>query len=80
MPFAPEPAHSRPSSTPLHVVLVEDDAELRDVILAPSLVAAGCSVTGVGSAAELYRAIIGRAPDILQEPADARRAYGASRG
>lgn len=65
MSSRPAPIHSQRSDALLHVVLVEDDAELRDAILAPSLVAAGCSVTGVGSAAELYRAIIGRAPDIL---------------
>lgn len=50
---------------PLDVVLVEDDAELRDAILAPALAAAGCRVLGVGSAAELYRAIAGRTPDVL---------------
>lgn len=49
----------------LDVVLVEDDAELRDAILAPALAAAGCRVLGVGSAAELYRAIAGRTPDVL---------------
>jgi two-component system response regulator PhoP len=49
----------------LHVVLVEDDAELRDAILVPALADAGCSVIGVGSAAELYRAIVGRPPDVV---------------
>jgi DNA-binding response OmpR family regulator len=50
---------------PLRVILVEDDAELRDAILAPALAAAGCDVIGVGSAAELYRIMVGRSPDVI---------------
>jgi DNA-binding response OmpR family regulator len=65
MPSHPASVKSRPPAAPLHVVLVEDDAELRDAIFAPALVAAGCSVVGVGSAAELYRAVVARAPDVL---------------
>lgn len=55
---------SRPK-VPLRVILVEDDAELRDAILAPALAAAGCDVIGVGSAAELYRVMVGRSPDVI---------------
>lgn len=52
-------------SSSLHVVLVEDDAELRDAILAPALRADGCSVVAAGSAAELYRAMLDRMPEIV---------------
>ncbi|MBN8740130.1 MAG: hypothetical protein BGP24_00250 [Lysobacterales bacterium 69-70] len=52
-------------SSSLHVALVEDDAELRDAILAPALRADGCSVVVAGSAAELYRAMLDRMPDIV---------------
>lgn len=37
------------------IVIVEDDAELRDLILCPLLFDAGYAVVGVGSAAELFR-------------------------
>lgn len=49
----------------LHVILVEDDVELRDVILQPALRAAGCSVAVAGSAAELYRAMVERSPAVV---------------
>lgn len=49
----------------LHVTLVEDDVELRDAILGPALRAAGCSVAAAGSAAELYRALVERRPDVV---------------
>ncbi len=52
-------------SPSLHVALVEDDAELRDAILAPALRADGCSVVVAGSAAELYRAMLERMPEIV---------------
>jgi DNA-binding response OmpR family regulator len=41
------------------VLVVEDDAELRDQVLVPGLRAFGFDVTGVGTAADLYRAIVG---------------------
>lgn len=53
------------STQPLHVTLVEDDVELRDAILGPALRAAGCSVAAAGSAAELYRALVERRPDVV---------------
>ncbi|HWU51514.1 MAG TPA: response regulator, partial [Tahibacter sp.] len=39
--------------------------ELRDAILAPALRADGCSVVVAGSAAELYRAMLDRMPEIV---------------
>jgi DNA-binding response OmpR family regulator len=65
MPPSAVSDHSPLQSETLQVVLVEDDAEFRDAILAPALVAAGCSVIGVGSAAELYRFLVGITPDVL---------------
>ncbi|MFC5741781.1 response regulator transcription factor [Dyella tabacisoli] len=41
------------------VLVVEDDVELRDQVLVPGLMAFGFDVVGVGTAAELYRAIVG---------------------
>jgi two-component system response regulator PhoP len=41
------------------VLIVEDDRELRDKVLLPGLQAFGFDATGVGSAAELYRAMAG---------------------
>lgn len=52
-------------SQPLHVTLVEDDVELRDAILGPALRDAGCSVAVAGSAAELYRVLVERRPDVV---------------
>ncbi|WP_257385129.1 response regulator transcription factor [Tahibacter caeni] len=52
-------------SSSLHVVIVEDDVELRDAILAPALRADGCQVVGAGNAAELYRAMLERVPDVV---------------
>jgi len=45
-------------STKGNVLVVEDDARLRDDILVPGLKAFGFNATGVGSAAELYRSIV----------------------
>lgn len=53
----------QPSS--LHVVIVEDDVELRDAILAPALRADGCKVVSAGSAAELYQAMLERMPEVV---------------
>jgi DNA-binding response OmpR family regulator len=53
----------QPSS--LHVVIVEDDVELRDAILAPALRADGCTVVSAGSAAEFYRAMLERMPEVI---------------
>ncbi|WP_266158259.1 response regulator transcription factor [Dyella silvatica] len=41
------------------VLVAEDDAELRDQVLVPGLRAFGFDVVGVGTAADLYRAIVG---------------------
>jgi DNA-binding response OmpR family regulator len=41
------------------VLVVEDDRELREKVLVPGLQAFGFETTGVGTAAELYRAIAG---------------------
>lgn len=65
MPRRSSSVHPPPPSESLHVALVEDDAELRDVIFAPALAAAGCKVTGVGSAAEFYKLLVVGAPDIV---------------
>lgn len=65
MPSRSSSVHPPSRSGSLHVVLVEDDAELRDVIFAPALIAAGYKVTGVGSAAEFYRLLVVGAPDIV---------------
>lgn len=47
------------------MTLVEDDVELRDAILVPALRAAGCSVAVAGSAAEFYRTMVERSPEIV---------------
>jgi two-component system response regulator PhoP len=41
-----------------NVLVVEDDVQLRNGVLIPGLKAFGFNATGVGSAAELYRAIV----------------------
>lgn len=41
-----------------NVLVVEDDAQLRDHILVPGLKAFGFNAVGVGTAAELYRSIV----------------------
>lgn len=48
-----------------HVALLEDDAELRDEILAPGLRDAGFTVTSLGSAAALYRHLSERNFDLV---------------
>lgn len=50
---------------PSRILLVEDDAELRDAILIPGLVESGFSVVGAGNAAELYRAMLSNTFDIV---------------
>lgn len=50
---------------PLRIALVEDDAELRDAILAPALVEAGFEVAAFGSAAALYRSLLHRSFDVV---------------
>ena len=49
----------------LCIALVEDDAELRDAILAPALVDAGFEVAAFGSAAALYRSLLHRSFDVV---------------
>lgn len=49
----------------LRIALVEDDAELRDAILAPALVDAGFEVAAFGSAAALYRSLLHRSFDVV---------------
>ncbi|RDS79488.1 DNA-binding response regulator [Dyella monticola] len=41
-----------------NVLIVEDDAQLRDEVLVPGLKACGFNAWGVGSATELYRSIV----------------------
>ena len=55
------------ASRPVHarVVVVEDDIELRDVILVPGLADHGFDVRGVASAEALYRHILGNACDLV---------------
>ncbi len=48
-----------------HVALLEDDAELRDEILAPGLRDAGFAVTSLGSAAALYRQLPEQSFDLV---------------
>jgi two-component system response regulator PhoP len=48
-----------------NVLVVEDDPELRDKILIPGLRAFGFDATGVGTAAELYRAMAGGAFQLI---------------
>ncbi|MCX7556365.1 response regulator transcription factor [Xanthomonadaceae bacterium JHOS43] len=50
---------------PAHVVLVEDDDELRDAILTPGLADFGFDVCGVASAEGLYRHILGSPCDLV---------------
>lgn len=57
-----EPA---PASEPLRIALLEDDAELREKILAPGLRDLGFEVTGLGSAAALYLCLSTQAFDIV---------------
>lgn len=49
----------------LRVAIVEDDDELRDAILVPSLRAAGIDASGFADAAQLYRAMLSCAFDIV---------------
>lgn len=50
---------------PLRIVLLEDDAELRDNILLPGLVNYGFLVVGVETASALYERLRIEAPDIV---------------
>lgn len=47
------------------IAVVEDDPELRDQILLPLLGKAGFDVTGMGSALDLYRAMVGEHFDLV---------------
>ena len=59
-------ASTAPScAQPLRIALLEDDAELRERILAPGLLDYGFEVTGTGTAAELYRSMLTRSFDIV---------------
>lgn len=49
----------------LKVAVVEDDDEYREAILLPSLRDAGFDVDGMGSARELYRAMVGARYDLV---------------
>jgi DNA-binding response OmpR family regulator len=53
------------ADVPLRVVLVEDDAELRDSPLASDLAACGFLVTGVASVTTLYDRLRSDTPDIV---------------
>lgn len=53
------------STGSLRIVLLEDDADLRDNILLPGLANHGFSATGVETAAELYEDLRSGAPDIV---------------
>jgi DNA-binding response OmpR family regulator len=50
---------------PLRIVLLEDDADLRENILLPGLANYGFAVNGVETAAALYEYLRGGAPDIV---------------
>ncbi|HRP73931.1 MAG TPA: response regulator transcription factor [Luteimonas sp.] len=47
------------------VAVVEDDQEFREEVLLPVLARAGFDVTGMGSALELYRALVARPFDLV---------------
>lgn len=56
--LAPEQGKCMVESTKSSVLVVENDAQLRDDILVPGLKAFGFNAVGVGTAAELYRSIV----------------------
>ena len=56
---------ARADTKALRVALVEDDAELRDAILAPALAESGFDVAAFGSAAGLYRSLLHRSFDVV---------------
>ncbi len=60
-----ENAHASSRQVHARVVVVEDDIELRDVILVPGLADHGFDVCGVASAEALYRHILGNACDLV---------------
>lgn len=64
---SPELAHAsgKARDLPWRVALVEDDVELRDAILVPGLTDAGFRVAPLGSAAELYRAMLNQTFDLV---------------
>ena len=58
-------AHASSRPVHAHVVVVEDDTELRDAILIPGLAEFGFEACGVASAEALYRHILGNACDLV---------------
>ncbi len=60
-----ENAHASSRQVHARVVVVEDDIELRDVILVPGLADHGFDVRGVASAEALHRHILGNACDLV---------------
>ena len=61
----PDASSIRTQTGLARVVVVEDDAELRDRILVPGLIDFGFEVTGVDSAEALYRHILGNACELV---------------
>jgi DNA-binding response OmpR family regulator len=67
MPRSADPAHPSPAGvdTALRIVLLEDDALLRDRILLPGLANYGFVVDGMETAAELDRQLLTHVADIV---------------
>ena len=59
------PAPPPPFTSNSRLAVVEDDPEYRDAILVPVLSRAGFEVAGMGSALELYRAMLAKPYDLV---------------
>lgn len=65
-----ESSRQKPRSLPSqmsrhHILIVEDDKDLRDKVLLPCFLGAGYACTGVGTALEMYRCLAGHSFDLI---------------